>query len=548
MKVIKDKVAFLGLGACGSNIALLFQQKQYTTAYLNGSTQDLKVLSGARNILRLKGFDGCGGDRSVAEYAIANNLELIEEIKKIKEEIIYLVFSTAGSTGSGLAPILCDVIEELNETEGFGKTVCCIAVLPRRDEALQKHINSYQCIKELSEKTNIGSCILVDNNKMESLEKINQMVVNQLDYFFRDDSYSAKGNVDVSERLKMIKQPGAMVLSVVCNGKAAKPVEYLKALLTENVFAPVEPDAIVEYIAVINSLERQIDVDMIIDSGYLQQFMEGSSKSPFPQIQLTERPDKAASSLYEGRIAVVVDNSPFVLIIPAVLNVFFQAAEDYYQRWEISSFLRILRYSAGIIAALLPGFYVALTVFQPDMIPTSLALKIAAGRGNVPFPTIIEVLIMELSFELLREAGVRLPSPVSSAIGIVGGIIIGQAAVEAGIVGPTVVIMVALSGICSFVVPNTAMVSAIRVVKYFVLALSSFFGMFGFWIAVLMVLIHLCSLKSFGFPYMYPFCSGSENGNSDFKDSIIRLPVFMMKKRPIFARSKDDVRMKGSGI
>lgn len=264
VRLIKDKVAFLGLGACGSNIALLFQQKQYTVAYINGSTQDNKALSGARNILRLKGFEGCGGDRAVAEYAIANNLELIEEIKKIKEEIIYLVFSTAGSTGSGLAPILCDVIEELNETEGFGKTVCCIAVLPRRDEALQKHINSYQCIKELSEKENIGSCILVDNNKMESLEKINQMLVNQLDYFFKDESYSVKGNVDVSEKLKMIKQPGAMVLSVVCSGKAGKTVEYLKALLTENVFAPVEPDAIVEYIAVINSLEQPINVDMII--------------------------------------------------------------------------------------------------------------------------------------------------------------------------------------------------------------------------------------------------------------------------------------------
>ena len=264
MKLIKGKIALLGLGACGSNIALLFQQKQYTVAYINGSTQDNKALSGARNILRLKNYEGCGGDRQTAEYAIADNLELIEEIKKIKEEIIYLVFSTAGSTGSGLAPILCDVIEELNETEGFGKTVCCIAVLPRRDEALQKQINSYNCIKELSERTNIGSCILVDNNKMESLERINQMVVNQLDYFFSDESYSAKGNVDVSEKLKMIKEPGVMIVSVVCNGKAAKNVEYLKALLTENVFAPVEPDGIVEYIAVINSMDKPINVDMII--------------------------------------------------------------------------------------------------------------------------------------------------------------------------------------------------------------------------------------------------------------------------------------------
>ena len=351
------------------------------------------------------------------------------------------------------------------------------------------------------------------------------------------DAFGEVGSINTVLIRRRIRDTSLKVKRMKC-GRRSKTdiaVVYIDGIARKNVLDDV-----------LAKLES-IDVDMIIDSGYLQQFIEGSSKSPFPQIQLTERPDKVAASLYEGRIAVVVDNSPFVLIIPAVLNVFFQAAEDYYQRWEISSFLRLLRYSAGIIAAVLPGFYVALTVFQPNMIPTSLALKIAAGRGNVPFPTIIEVLIMELSFELLREAGVRLPSPVSSAIGIVGGIIIGQAAVEAGIVGPSVVIMVALSGICSFVVPNTAMVSSIRVIKYFVLALSSVMGIFGFWMAVVFVLAHLCRLKSFGFPYMYPFCSGSENGSSDFKDSIIRLPIFMMKKRPIFADATEEIRMKGRG-
>lgn len=263
MKMIKDKVAFIGLGACGSNITLLFQKRGYTCFFINGSEQDNKSLSGARNILKLKGHDGFGGDRSISEVALADNIEIIEEIKKIKEEIIYLVFSTAGSTGSGLAPILCDIIYELNESEGFNKTVCCIAVLPRRDEALQKHINAYNCLIELAEKEDIGSCILVDNNKMESLERINTIFVNQMDCFFTDEAYSSKGNVDISERLKLIKQQGMMVVSVACNGKVGKPVEYLEALLTKNVFAPVEADGIVEYIAVINSSEEPVKVDMI---------------------------------------------------------------------------------------------------------------------------------------------------------------------------------------------------------------------------------------------------------------------------------------------
>lgn len=273
--MLKDKVAFIGLGACGSNIALLFQKKNYHTLFINGSEQDNKALAGARNILKLKGFDGCGGDREKAEEALANNLEIIEEIKKIKEPIVYLVFSTAGSTGSGLAPIMCDVIEELNEEEGLGKTICCIAVLPKRNEALQKHINAYNCIKELSEKEHIGSCILVDNNKLENLSKINSTLVSTLDMFFTENSYSAKGNVDLSERMKMIRQRGAFIVSAVCNGKA-KGVELLESLFQKNIFAPIEPDAVVEYMAVINSLEDGIDIDAVIKAvGIPQNIFQG---------------------------------------------------------------------------------------------------------------------------------------------------------------------------------------------------------------------------------------------------------------------------------
>lgn len=347
------------------------------------------------------------------------------------------------------------------------------------------------------------------------------------------DAFTELGSTNTVLIRRRIRDTSLKVKRMKCGrrSKTDVTVMYIEGIARDEVVSSV-----VEKI-------QSLDIDMIIDSGYLQQFIEGNSKSPFPQIQMTERPDKAASSIYEGRVVVVVDNSPFVLIVPSILNVFFQASEDYYERWEIASFLRILRYLAAIVATALPGFYIALTVFQPNMIPTSLALKIAAGRGNVPFPTIIELLIMEFAFELLREGGVRLPSPVSSAIGIVGGIIIGQAAVDAGIVGPMVVIVVALSGICSFVIPNNAMVSALRLTKYFIILMSSFMGMFGFWMSCIFVLGHLCSLKSFGFPYMYPFCSGSENNYTDFKDSFIRKPLYMMKKRPIFAKH-EIIRMK----
>ena len=224
---------------------------------------------------------------------------------------------------------------------------------------------------------------------------------------------------------------------------------------------------------------NQIDIDVVLDSGYIDQLLENRWLSPFPQLQMTERPDKAASVLLEGRVVIVIDNTPFVVIAPATLNVFFQAAEDYYDRWEIMSFIRLIRYCAGFLAVALPGLYIALTVFHPSMLPTNLALKIAETRQNIPFPAVGEILIMELAFELLREAGIRLPSPVSSTIGIVGGIIIGQAAVEAGIVSPSVVIVSALTGICTFVIPNIALVSGLRLTKYIVLIFSAFLGLYG---------------------------------------------------------------------
>ena len=282
------------------------------------------------------------------------------------------------------------------------------------------------------------------------------------------------------------------------------------------------------------------------DSGYMEQLLEKRQYSPFPQLQMTERPDKTASALLEGRIALLVDNTPYALLLPSTLNTFFQAAEDYYDRWEIMSFIRLIRYAAALLAVALPGLYIAFSVYHPQLMPTALALKVAATRQAIPFSVVGEVLIMELAFELLREAGIRLPSPVSSTIGIVGGIIIGSAAVEAGLVSPAVVIVSALTGICSFVIPNISIVSGLRISKYLVIFLAAVLGLFGVWAALLLLLAHLASLTSYGIPYLYPFCSSSVNDDTDWEDSILRLPLSKMKRRPIFAKPDGRAR-KGGG-
>lgn len=296
-------------------------------------------------------------------------------------------------------------------------------------------------------------------------------------------------------------------------------------------------------------LERlgKIDIDAILDSGYIEQLIEDDKYSPFPQMQMTERPDKAASAILEGRIAIIVDNTPFAIILPSVLASFYQSAEDYYERWEIMSFLRVIRYIAGIIAAFLPGLYIAVSSFHPSMIPMELMLKMSEARNLVPVSTVVEVLIMELAFETLREAGIRLPAAIGSTLGIIGGIIIGQAAIDAGIASPLVVIVISLTGIASFAIPNVALVSAYRLVKYLVIFMSAFLGLFGFCAALLLILIHLVTLRSFGIPYMFPFVSLTPDTLSDLKDTVIKPPLTSLYKRPIFAKNSQKIRMKKGG-
>ncbi len=283
-----------------------------------------------------------------------------------------------------------------------------------------------------------------------------------------------------------------------------------------------------------------IKTDMVYDSGYLEQLLEGNKYSPFPQIQLTERPDKTAAELMEGRIALVVDTSPFVILLPAVLTSFYQASEDYYQRWEIMSFIRIIRYLAGFVAFSLPGLYIAVSLYHPSMIPTQLALRLAGARQTVPISTVVEIIIMELIFEALREAGTRIPASIGSTLGIVGGIIIGQAAVDAGLVSPMAVIIIALTGICSFAIPNIALVSAYRLIKYFIIFTSAIAGLLGYVAGLLLVLIHIASLDSFGIPYLAPLTATDRSRRRILKDTIFRFPLKNKKNGHFYSEMESE--------
>jgi len=298
-----------------------------------------------------------------------------------------------------------------------------------------------------------------------------------------------------------------------------------------------------EVLAEVEKRLESVKIDGIYDSGSLEQLIEENWLSPFPQAQLTERPDKAASSIMEGRIAIIVDNSPFVIIVPVTLNTFFQASEDYYSRWQVMSATRFLRFIGAFLAVTLPALYVAIALFHPSMIPLLMVSKLAEASLMVPFPAVLEIILLDAAFELLREAGLRLRNASGGTIGIVGGLIIGQAAVEAGLVSPIVVIIVALTGIATFSIPNISLVYGFRVVKYGVLLITAMFGFLGLWAGLLFTLVHMASMRSYGFPYLLPFASGEMSGYQDLKDSIFRFPIFCLKKRPFFARQEESNRM-----
>ena len=239
--------------------------------------------------------------------------------------------------------------------------------------------------------------------------------------------------------------------------------------------------------------------------------------------------------------------SPAALIVPADYNSFIQTADDYYQRPIVASFGRMLRYVASFLAVAMPGLYLAVTNFQTGILPTTLLMSFAAARLGVPFPAVVEVLLMELSFELLREAGVRLPGAMGNTIGIVGGLIIGQAAVDANIVSPIVVIVVAFTALCSFSIPNEEFAGAFRMLKFFVILMSAWLGFFGFLWSMFAILIHLALLKSFGQPYLLPFIGTKGDEETRRKDSLIRFPLGKIFYRSVHAKwdQKRKFRRKG---
>lgn len=283
----------------------------------------------------------------------------------------------------------------------------------------------------------------------------------------------------------------------------------------------------------------QITIDGVLDSHILEELIVDHPKSPFPQVLSTERPDTVAAHLLEGRVAILVDGTPFILVLPTTFFSLLQSGDDYYSGYMISTAIRWLRYLFIMMSLLLPSLYVAVTTYHQEMVPTSLLLKIMSSREEVPFPIFIEVFLMEISFEALREAGLRLPKQVGSAVSIVGALIIGESAVQAGIVSAPVVIIVALTGIASFTIPKYSMSSTIRLLRFPLIILASILGLLSVTLGVIIIIIHLNHLRSFGVPYLNPITPFQKD---ELKDTVVRAPWWKQDLRPKVRRRKNPRR------
>ncbi len=289
-------------------------------------------------------------------------------------------------------------------------------------------------------------------------------------------------------------------------------------------------------------LERlnDMDIDGATTAGIIEENIIDNKHTLFPLILNTERTDKFCHNILEGRVGLFIDGLPTAYIIPATLNMFFQAPEDYAQNYIVCSFLRGLRFVNSVITLLLPAFYISITTFHQEMIPTVLAISIIKSKEEVPFPTSSSILFMLMAFEVLIEAGFRLPKTIGQTISIIGALVVGQAAVQAKIISPVVVIIIAIAGLAGFTMPNQDFSNALRISRLLFVIFATVAGLYGLSLGFLLLIYHFSTLETFGVPYLSPFVAN--DGRDIAKDTIIRVPLYLMKKRPISLKTGNKIR------
>ncbi|PEL14189.1 spore germination protein [Bacillus sp. AFS017336] len=326
----------------------------------------------------------------------------------------------------------------------------------------------------------------------------------------------AQSNIALLRRFIKSRDFQVKQVEIGNENKNTVSIAYIDGLVDEDLLSGVEKNI------------SKIKIDSILNANHLAQLLERNPFSPFPQYLTTERPDVAATTLLEGKIVLIVDRSSDVIILPINFAIFFKTIDDYSARSMVASFNRMLRVVAFFLTIFLPGIYIAIISFNYEIVPLKLLLSIGESRAKVPFDPLFEAIVMEITLEMLREAAIRLPAPISTTVGIVGGIVIGQAAVQAGIVSNIMVIVVALTAISSFIIPHYEMASSLRVIRFPIMIMASLFGLIGLIVSTMVLMIHGLGLSSYNKSYTSPF---SPINRDAFKDTFIRVPLSYLWKK-----------------
>lgn len=293
---------------------------------------------------------------------------------------------------------------------------------------------------------------------------------------------------------------------------------------------------------IVEELKKRLDslkIDAVLSTGVIEEAVADNKLSPFPQVITTERPDKFCSNIVEGRVGLMIDGIPVAIIVPGTFGAFLQAPEDYSQNFIVNSIIRMMRYALMFVTLFLPGFYISVSSFHIEMLPTDLALAITASKEGVPFLTFIEVLFMLLAFEVLVEAGLRLPKNIGQAVSVVGAVVVGRAAADARLVSPAVVVIIAVTAISAFTMPNQDFSNALRIWRFIFAVFSSIIGLYGLSIGAILLLIHLARMEVFGVPYLSPFAGGE---GKNMEDAVFRFPFASHNKRPLNLRTTNKKR------
>jgi hypothetical protein len=423
-------------------------------------------------------------------------------------------------------------------------------------------IRPLEDIKEESDAETLANKVnIADITRTNQISEVVEKLVNGSAYLFREnDTYGILADIQdkatrglekaeteslvfgpkisftesISKNLNLIRSnlndPKLCVETLMIGSRAKKKVQmvYIKDIADE------------ENVNTFRQRITELEVDSIIDSTVLSQMIEDNSFTVFPQFITTELPDRLTISLLHGKIGLLVDRSPTVIIGPSTFMNFFESTEDIYMRWNMGTFLRLIRFIAIFFSVLLTPAYVAVLTFHYEVIPSALLVSLGQSRSNVPFPPVFEALLLEFVIELLREAGARLPTKVGQTMGIVGGIVIGQAAVDAGFTSNILIIIIAISALGSFTAPSYAIGTAVRMIRFPVIMMAGLYGGVGIMFCLCFILIHLLKVTTLGRPYLtpiYPFRF------SDWKYSIFRLPYQFLVQRPVSNRPGDSTRI-----